>query len=75
VNRSFDKRATGYDPNYAPTQYERLDLPACAAACRETVWLYQQMLLGTADDMHDISMAICKIQRNASALNVASRVF
>ncbi len=75
VNRAFDTRATGYDPNYAPTQYERLDLPASIAACRETVWLYQQMLLGTAEDMHDIITAIRKIQRNASALFVASRVF
>ena len=68
VNRAFDTRATYYDPTYVPTRFERLDLPVCAKACNETVWLFQNMLLGATDDMDDIVAAVRKIQQNAPAL-------
>ena len=61
TNRAFDTRATNYDPNYAPTQFERLELPACLRACAETVWLMPNMLLGSSSDMEDIVTAVHKI--------------
>lgn len=68
VNRAFDTRATGYDPAYAPTQFDRLDLPVCQRACAETVWLTQNMLLGTEDDLADVVAAARKVHRHAPAL-------
>lgn len=62
---AFDTRATGYDPHYAATQFDRLELPACSRACAETVWLWPNMLLGTAADLDDIVAAVRKIQAAA----------
>jgi len=36
--------------------------PVCEKACQETVWFYQNMLLGDKRDMEDIATAIRKIQ-------------
>lgn len=60
-HRAFDTHATGYDPKYGPTQYEKLSLPVCEQACRETVWLPQNVLLGTEEDLADIVRAVRKI--------------
>lgn len=37
--------------------------PVAARACEESVWLFQNILLGTHEDMNDIVEAIAKIQR------------
>jgi dTDP-4-amino-4,6-dideoxygalactose transaminase len=68
VNRAFDTRATGYDPDYPPTQFERLDLPATTQVCGETIWLTQNLLLGTPGDLADIVTAADKIRRGAPDL-------
>ena len=68
TRQAFDTRLTGYDPNYRPTQFEQLHLPACEAACRQAVWLTQNMLLGTLDDMHDIVAAVRKVQEQTAAV-------
>lgn len=68
AKRAFDTRATGYDPEYPPTQFDRLELPATTAACAETIWLTQNLLLGTPDDLADIAAAAAKIRRDAGAL-------
>ncbi len=62
---AFDTRATGYDPAYGPTQYGRLELPQCERACRETVWLPQNVLLGDESDLADITSAVRKVQEAA----------
>lgn len=67
VNRAFDRRATGYDDAYPATRFEALDLPICEAACRETVWLPQTVLLGDESDMADVIDAITKIHHEMSA--------
>ena len=40
--------------------------PASEAACKELVWLTQNLLLGSREDMDDIAMAVAKIQAHAS---------
>lgn len=71
VNRAFDTRATGYDPAYLPTQFERLDLPVTTRLCAETVWLTQNLLLGTERDLADIVTAVDKVRQGAAALRDA----
>lgn len=68
VNRAFDTRATSYDPAYAPTRFEQLDLPVCRRACDETVWLTQNVLLGGEDDLADLVAAARKVRQHAAAL-------
>ena len=44
--------------------YSSLHCPVCERACaEEAVWLYQNMLLGTEEDMADIATAIAKVQK------------
>lgn len=73
ANRAFDTRATGYDPAYLPTQFERLDLPATTSACDETIWLTQNLLLGTPTDLADIAAAADKIRRHTQALRESTQ--
>jgi dTDP-4-amino-4,6-dideoxygalactose transaminase len=54
-----DADAAGYDP---------ARFPACEQACAEAVWLFQQMLLGTRDDMDDIVRAVEKIYEGRAQL-------
>jgi dTDP-4-amino-4,6-dideoxygalactose transaminase len=49
--------------------YSGVSCPVTEHACvREAVWLTQNMLLGTADDMRDIASAINKVLTHAAAL-------
>lgn len=49
--------------------YSRIRLPVTEKACyEEALWFYQNMLLGTIEDMDDIARAICKIKENAREL-------
>lgn len=48
--------------------YTSLNLPECEAVCRDTMWLTQNMLLGSAEDMKDIVTAFRKVAENASKL-------
>ena len=51
------------------TAYELPDCPVTENACdAEGVWLAQNVLLGTADDMDDIVRAVDKIKRNAGRI-------
>jgi dTDP-4-amino-4,6-dideoxygalactose transaminase len=43
--------------------YAAVECPVCEQVCADAVWLFQTLLLGTKDDMDDISRAIGKIQR------------
>jgi len=61
ANRAFDTRATHYNPDYGPTQFERLELPACSRACAETVWLWPNMLLADATALEDIVTTVHKL--------------
>jgi dTDP-4-amino-4,6-dideoxygalactose transaminase len=62
VDRAFDTVATGYDPGYAPTQYDRLHLPVVEEACASGVWIGQNVLLDDEEGMNDIVTAIRKVQ-------------
>jgi dTDP-4-amino-4,6-dideoxygalactose transaminase len=68
---AFDRRATGYDPDYPPTRFAELDLPVCEKACEEAVWLPQSLLLGGESDMADVVEATGKVQRHAAECRVA----
>jgi dTDP-4-amino-4,6-dideoxygalactose transaminase len=49
--------------------YSRVKLPTTERACyEEGVWFFQNMLLGTREDMDDIVNAITKIKKNAKEL-------
>jgi len=49
--------------------YSKVKLPVTERACyEECVWLFQNMLLGTREDMDDIVKAIVKIKYNAKEL-------
>ena len=49
--------------------YSTVELPVTERACNEeSVWFYQNMLLGTREDMDDIVNAIAKIKENAEEL-------
>ena len=43
--------------------------PANDKLCREAVWLPQNVLLGSQNDMDDIAIAVQKIQNHAEAIN------
>ncbi|HEX2999439.1 MAG TPA: DegT/DnrJ/EryC1/StrS family aminotransferase [Armatimonadota bacterium] len=54
---------------YASTQfdYKQVRCPVTERACaEEAVWIFQNMLLGTREDMQDIVDAVAKIQRAAT---------
>ncbi len=63
TQRAFDLRATDYDPSNPRTQFENLELPVAERVCRETIWLPQNLLLGSKEDVLDVVAAIDKIQR------------
>jgi len=49
--------------------YGKVKLPVTERACyEEGVWLFQNMLLGTKEDMDDIVNAIAKIKENVEEL-------
>ena len=48
--------------------YSAVELPAADKACEETVWITQNVLLGSEKDMDDIKAAIVKVQNNAGEL-------
>lgn len=54
----FDHRATGWDPDYGPTRYDRLALPVAERACAETVWLPHHLLLAPVGQLADVPTAI-----------------
>jgi dTDP-4-amino-4,6-dideoxygalactose transaminase len=62
VDRAFDTLATGYDPSYGPTRFDRLDLPVAESACEQGVWTLQNVLLDDESGMTDIVNAIRKVQ-------------
>lgn len=52
-----------------PLDYSKTNLPATEKACyREGLWLPQNVLLGSGQDMEDIAMAFEKVKENADEL-------
>jgi dTDP-4-amino-4,6-dideoxygalactose transaminase len=47
-----------------PQYFRRLPTPIADRAVAETVYIAQNVFLGTADDMEDIVAAICKVERH-----------
>jgi dTDP-4-amino-4,6-dideoxygalactose transaminase len=70
-NGEYKKRLC---PEQAAREYPFLhgDFPNTVRAAWETVWIPQYALLGDEQDMHEIAMAIHKIQRNAKDLLMRS---
>lgn len=53
----------------SPPDYSRVDLPITDWVCnQEAIWIRQNMLLGTTQDMDDIAEAILKIQQHRDEL-------
>ena len=52
----------------ADRDYGSIDLPAAQRACRETVWIGQNVLLGGSREIDDVARAIRKIRTHASKL-------
>ena len=51
-----------------PIDYQSLELPEAERACRETVWLPQNVLLGDEEDINQVAAAIKKIQQYRAEL-------
>jgi dTDP-4-amino-4,6-dideoxygalactose transaminase len=58
----------GYRHTRPGLRYDPEEFPTCEQACREAVWLFQQMLLGTRADMDDIIAAVQKIYKHRHEL-------
>lgn len=54
--------------SFGKYNYSSLHLPVSEAACKQSVWLPQNLLLGSKADMDDIVEAIEKIKLNAKEL-------
>ena len=68
LNRAFGPY-TGYLSARPDIDYARVDLPNCERISgREGVWLTQNVLLGTRDDMDDVVRAVEKIYEHRQAL-------
>jgi len=66
LNKAFGPRGKRVD---LPVDYSAVYCPETEKACyEEAIWLTQNMLLGTRQDMDDIVNAIRKIQNNADQL-------
>jgi dTDP-4-amino-4,6-dideoxygalactose transaminase len=53
---------------FADVRADPTNFPVCEQACAEAVWLFQQMLLGTQEDMDDIVRAVEKIHESRQEL-------
>ena len=65
LDLAFDTKATGYDPNYAPTDFQNLYQPVCESVCANGIWIPQTVLLSDRAGIDDIVTAIRKIQDSA----------
>ena len=64
--KEFPKKASGYNELYAGRTYTAVDCPVCERVCQnESLWFFQEMMLGPKTDMEDIARAIEKIQQYA----------
>lgn len=45
-----------------PIDYSAVECPVCEQACRDTIWIFQSLLLARKQDMEDIARAFAKIQ-------------
>lgn len=60
--------------SWEPSQdYGSLHLPESERACRDGLWLEQNLFLGTQSDIDDIIAAFHKVYRNAAALRRETR--
>ncbi len=61
-NKAFGPRGKSLD---IPVDYRQYKLPATEKACyEEAIWLTQNVLLGTREDMEDIVRAVEKVREN-----------
>ncbi|RKY03494.1 DegT/DnrJ/EryC1/StrS family aminotransferase, partial [Candidatus Poribacteria bacterium] len=51
--------------------YSKLHLPNVEKACRQAVWIFQSVFLGTKEDMDDIAGAVEKVIENIDELKSA----
>lgn len=66
VNKAFGPRGKSID---LPVDYESVSCPETEKACyEEAIWLTQNVLLGTKDDMDDIVNALIKVKENAEKI-------
>ena len=66
LNRAFGPRGRSVA---LPVNYQTFSCPETEKACNEeAVWLTQNMLLGTEQDMQDVAQAIIKIKEHADQL-------
>jgi hypothetical protein len=56
-----------------PEYFRRLPTPVSDRAAEETVYIAQQVFLGTADDMEDIVAALRKVERHCSKRGLGAR--
>ncbi len=70
IFEQFPERIPAYEYIYkGRVDYNSVHCPECERMCdTEGVWIFQEMLLGTKEDMDDIVTAIEKIQENCEAL-------
>lgn len=68
ADHNFDVRATGFDPDYAPTNFGGLDLPVTQRFCDDIVWITQSVLLAEDADIADIATAAAKIRDHTDVL-------
>jgi dTDP-4-amino-4,6-dideoxygalactose transaminase len=59
---------SGIADQLTKVDYGRMYLPVTEAACRNTVWLAQRLLLGSQADMDDIATAVEKLWHERAAL-------
>jgi hypothetical protein len=59
-----DQPAMQYLMHKRPEYFRRLPTPIADRAADETVYIAQQVFLGTADDMEDIAAAVRKVERH-----------
>ncbi|MBN2326117.1 MAG: DegT/DnrJ/EryC1/StrS family aminotransferase [Candidatus Omnitrophica bacterium] len=65
--RHFQEKMSAYHELYAgKADYDSVQCPVCERVCEnESVWIFQNMLLGEKSDMDDVAEAIRKIQNYA----------
>lgn len=69
-NPAFQNGNWGINGINKNQSYKDLFLEGAEIACQDTIWLIHNILLGTREDMFDISFAINKLKDNISQLYV-----
>ncbi|MGI8418290.1 MAG: DegT/DnrJ/EryC1/StrS family aminotransferase [Nakamurella sp.] len=70
---NFDVVATGYDPSNPATRYGTLELPMTEKFCRDVIWIPQNVLLSSDEDMAQVLTALAKVSAAAGDLIAHAR--